>query len=50
MLVLTHFSSRYSDLAPLAEQARFRAGGAAVVAANDLDRIAFPRRRRTPST
>jgi ribonuclease Z len=48
MLVLTHFSSRYSDLTPLAEQARFRAGGAAVVAANDLDRIAFPRRRRYP--
>lgn len=44
-LVLTHFSSRYSDVAPLAEQARARAGGAAVVAANDLDRIAFPKRR-----
>jgi ribonuclease Z len=48
MLVLTHFSSRYSDLTPLAEQARFRAGGAAVVAAKDLDRVAFPRRRRYP--
>jgi ribonuclease Z len=45
-LVLTHFSSRYSDVTPLAEQARSRAGGAAVVAANDLDRIAFPRSRR----
>ncbi|MDQ1623768.1 MAG: ribonuclease [Actinomycetota bacterium] len=48
-LVLTHFSSRYGDVAPLAEQARSRAGGAAVVAANDLDRIAFPRRRGTRS-
>jgi ribonuclease Z len=45
-LVLTHFSSRYSDVTPLAEQARSLAGGAAVVAANDLDRIAFPRSRR----
>jgi ribonuclease Z len=44
-LVLTHFSSRYGDVAPLAEQARARAGEARVVAANDLDRIAFPRRR-----
>jgi ribonuclease Z len=44
-LVLTHFSSRYGDVAPLAEQARSRAGGAAVVAANDLDRFAFPQRR-----
>jgi ribonuclease Z len=48
-LVLTHFSSRYGDVAPLAEQARSRAGGAAVVAANDLDRIAFPKRRGTRS-
>jgi ribonuclease Z len=46
-LVLTHYSSRYRDIAPLAAQARARAGGAAVVAANDLDRIAFPKRRRT---
>jgi len=45
-LVLTHFSSRYGDLAPLAEQARARAGGAAVVAAQDLDRIPLPQRRR----
>jgi ribonuclease Z len=44
-LILTHFSSRYADVALLAEQARARAGGAAVVAANDLDRIAFPKRR-----
>ena len=44
-LILTHFSSRYADVTPLAEQARARAGGAAVVAANDLDRIAFPKRR-----
>jgi ribonuclease Z len=48
-LVLTHFSSRYGDVAPLAEQARSRAGGAAVVAANDLDRIVFPKRRGTRS-
>jgi ribonuclease Z len=41
-LVLTHFSSRYEDVSPLAEQARGRADGAAVVAAYDLDRIAFP--------
>jgi ribonuclease Z len=46
MLVLTHFSSRYGDVSLLAEQARARAGGATVVAANDLDRIAFPKRRR----
>ena len=45
-LVLTHFSSRYSDdVTPLAEQARERAGTATVVAANDLDRITVPRRR-----
>ena len=45
-LVLTHFSSRYGDdVTLLAEQARERAGGATVVAANDLDRITFPRRR-----
>ncbi|HJV98428.1 MAG TPA: ribonuclease Z, partial [Arthrobacter sp.] len=47
-LVLTHFSSRYGDdVTPLAQQARDRAGRAAVIAANDLDRIAFPK-RRTP--
>jgi ribonuclease Z len=44
-LVLTHFSSRYGDVAPLAEQARSRSGGAVVAAANDLDRFAFPQRR-----
>ncbi|MDJ0355435.1 ribonuclease Z [Paenarthrobacter sp. PH39-S1] len=44
-LVLTHFSSRYVDVAPLADQARARAGGATVTAAQDLDRIAFPKRR-----
>jgi ribonuclease Z len=47
LLVLTHFSSRYGDVAQLAAQARVRAGGAAVVAAKDLDRIPFPKRRRT---
>ena len=47
LLVLTHYSSRYSDVAPLAGQALARAGGAAVVAANDLDRIPFPKRRQT---
>jgi ribonuclease Z len=47
-LVLTHFSSRYGDdVTLLAQQARDRAGRAAVIAANDLDRMAFPR-RRTP--
>lgn len=44
-LVLTHFSSRYGDVTALAEQARARADGATVIAANDLDRIGFPRRR-----
>ncbi|NKX49294.1 ribonuclease Z [Arthrobacter deserti] len=48
-LVLTHFSSRYGDVAPLVEQARTRSGGAAVVAASDLDRIGFPKRRRASS-
>ena len=48
-LVLTHFSSRYGDdVTQLAEQARARAGTATVVAANDLDRIALPKRRRLP--
>ncbi|MCX2746986.1 ribonuclease Z [Arthrobacter sp. MI7-26] len=46
MLILTHFSSRYTDVSPLEEQARTRSGGAAVVAANDLDRIPFPKRQR----
>ncbi len=44
-LVLTHFSSRYADLAPLEEQARARAGGSDVVAATDLDRFRVPGRR-----
>jgi ribonuclease Z len=44
-LVLSHFSSRYADAALLAGQARARAGNATVVAANDLDRFAFPKRR-----
>ena len=45
-LLLTHFSSRYGDgVTPLVRQARDCAGGSAVLAANDLDRIAFPRRR-----
>lgn len=48
-LVLTHFSSRYGDMNLLADQARARAGGARVVAANDLDRIPFPRRQRISS-
>ena len=38
-----HATATYSLLA---EQARARAGGAAVVAANDLDRIALPKRRQ----
>jgi ribonuclease Z len=46
MLVLTHFSSRYIDITPLSDQARARAGVTTVVAANDLDRIAFPKPRR----
>ncbi|MEJ1193208.1 ribonuclease Z [Pseudarthrobacter sp. CCNWLW207] len=46
-LILTHFSSRYGDdVTLLAQQARDRAGGAAVTAAHDLDRIAFPKRRQ----
>ena len=42
-LVLTHFSSRYADVSRLAGQARDRAGGADVLAAEDLDRIPVPR-------
>ena len=45
MLVLTHFSARYPDVSLLAEQARANSGEATVVAANDLDRIPFPKRR-----
>jgi ribonuclease Z len=49
VLVLTHFSSRYTDVAPLVEQARRHAGGSAVVAAEDLARVSFPPRREPPS-
>jgi ribonuclease Z len=46
-LVLTHFSARYGDdVSQLEEQARASAGSASVMAARDLDRIAFPKRRR----
>lgn len=44
-LVLTHFSSRYDDVDLLAAQARVTAGETPVIAASDLDRIPFPRRR-----
>ncbi|WP_138445073.1 ribonuclease Z [Sinomonas susongensis] len=44
-LVLTHFSSRYPDVAELEVQARRRAGSAVVRAAQDLDRFGFPKRR-----
>lgn len=44
-LVLTHFSSRYTEVGPLVDQAARRAGGAAVVAAADFDRFALPARR-----
>ncbi len=44
ILVLSHFSSRYEDVGILAEQARATAGSATVIAASDLDRIAFPGR------
>ncbi|GAA5199738.1 ribonuclease Z [Arthrobacter gyeryongensis] len=46
MLILTHFSSRYPDVGLLAEQAGARSGAAAVMAANDLDRVPFPKRQR----
>jgi len=45
-LLLTHFSARYEDVLPLVGQARARAAGTNVLAANDLDRVAFPARRR----
>lgn len=48
ILVLTHFSSRYPDVEPLRRQAAARAGGAAVVAASDLDRYPLPPRRDLP--
>lgn len=45
-LVLTHFSSRYGDDSALfAGQAAARAGSSEVIAAKDLDRTRFPRRR-----
>lgn len=48
-LVLTHFSSRYSDVAPLLAQARAAAGdGTEVLAAEDLQHIPVPSRRRPP--
>lgn len=46
MLVLTHFSSRYADVGPLREHAQRTAGDAVVIAAQDLDRFGFPKRRR----
>lgn len=49
-LVLTHFSSRYQDVSPLATQARERATNTTVVAAADLDRISFPKRREAAGT
>lgn len=45
-LVLTHFSSRYQDVSVLAAQARVRAEGITVVAAEDLDRFPLPKRRQ----
>ncbi|MEH0108958.1 ribonuclease Z [Tersicoccus sp. MR15.9] len=44
-LVLTHFSSRYPNVTPLAAQARAQAPHTTVAAANDLDRVGFPSRR-----
>jgi ribonuclease Z len=44
-LVLTHFSSRYTDLEPLLREAEAAAPDARVVVAHDLDRIALPSRR-----
>lgn len=45
-LILTHFSSRYADVGPLAAQAAARAVHTQVTAAQDLQRIAFPQRKR----
>jgi ribonuclease Z len=45
-LVLTHFSARYDDVGQLAAQAGAHAAKAKVIAAHDLERIAFPKRRR----
>jgi ribonuclease Z len=49
-LVLTHFSSRYDDVAPLAAQAGARAPHVKVLAARDLQRVALPERRRLQDT
>jgi ribonuclease Z len=46
-LVLTHFSSRYSDLAPFAAEAQESFDD--VVLAQDLDRIPVPTRRKSAS-
>jgi len=45
-LVLTHFSARYDDVSGLGAQAGARAARATVITAYDLQRIAFPKRRR----
>ncbi|MET7298442.1 ribonuclease Z [Embleya sp. NPDC005575] len=45
-LVLTHFSQRYTDVAPLLEQAREVFPD--TLAAHDLDRIQVPGRRQVP--
>ena len=45
-LVLTHFSARYDDVSGLGAQAGARAARATVITAHDLQRIAFPKRRR----
>jgi ribonuclease Z len=45
-LVLTHFSARYDDVSELVAQADLRVAGTTVMAAKDLDHIAFPKRRR----
>lgn len=47
-VVLTHFSARYDDVAPLVREAVAHAGDATVVAAADLDRFTMPRRRDLP--
>ncbi|MGF9646355.1 ribonuclease Z [Pseudarthrobacter oxydans] len=45
-LVLTHFSAKYDDVSGLGAQAGARAVRAKVTTAHDLQRIAFPKRRR----
>lgn len=44
-VVLTHFSSRYTDLELLRREAQEEAGAARVLVARDLDRIPLPARR-----